>query len=152
MFHVLSIVYTCDNVKINHETYLAMQPICLDTNYFAICIELLPVFFCLHYTLWQSYSTLASFLNQAHTGHRPACAWFLKIDPVWIVYMRVYVCVCVCVCVCMCPPLRLLITSGMMWHNMDPKHWLNKFYNCYMDSVVIIINMHGLGIDTCRKH
>ena len=26
--------------------------------------------------------------------------WFLKIDPVWIVDMRVRVCVCVCVCVC----------------------------------------------------
>ena len=32
-------------------------------------------------------------LNQARTGHRPACAWFLKIDPVWIIGM----CVCVCV-------------------------------------------------------
>ena len=32
-------------------------------------------------------------LNQAR-------AWFLKIDPVRIVSMRVRVCVCVCVCVC----------------------------------------------------
>ena len=35
-----------------------------------------------------------------------------------------YVCLCVCVfvCVCMrvCPPLRLLITSGVMWHDMNP--------------------------------
>ena len=30
-------------------------------------------------------------LNQARTAHRPACAWFLKIDPVWIICMRVCV-------------------------------------------------------------
>ena len=39
-------------------------------------------------------------LNQAHAGRRPARTWFLKIDPVGIVGMRVRVCVCVCVCVC----------------------------------------------------
>ena len=55
------------------------------------------------------------FLNQARAGHRPALAWFLKIDPVRIVSMRV--CVCVCVCVCPCP--MLLITSGVMWHDID---------------------------------
>ena len=38
---------------------------------------------------------LLQFLNQAHAGHRPAHAWFLKIDPMWIVGMRVCVCVCV---------------------------------------------------------
>ena len=42
------------------------------------------------------------FLNQAHAGHRPTCTWFLKIDPVRIVGMRV------------CPRPRLLITSGMI--------------------------------------
>ena len=55
---------------------------------------------------------LYSFLNQVHTGHRPVCTWFLTIDPVQIVSM--------CVCVCVCPPPRLLITSGMMWHDIDP--------------------------------
>ena len=39
------------------------------------------------------------FLNQVRAGHRPAHTWFLKIDPVQIVGMRVCVCVCVCVCV-----------------------------------------------------
>ena len=34
-----------------------------------------------------------SFLNQAHAGHRLALTWFLEIDPVWIVGMRVRVCV-----------------------------------------------------------
>ena len=37
----------------------------------------------------------------------------------------VCVCMCVCVCVwcvyvCVCPPLRLLITSCVMWRDMDP--------------------------------
>ena len=27
---------------------------------------------------------------------------------------------CVCVCVCVCLPLRLLITSGVIWRDMDP--------------------------------
>ena len=36
------------------------------------------------------------FLNQAHTGHRPACTWFLEIDCVH------NMCVCVCLCVCVC--------------------------------------------------
>ena len=35
-------------------------------------------------------------LNQACTS---LCAWFLKIDPVWIVGMHVCLCVCVCVCI-----------------------------------------------------
>ena len=43
-------------------------------------------------------------------------------------YRHLYVYVCV-------SALRLLITSGMMWHDTDPYDWLNKFYNC------------GLGID-----
>ena len=45
-------------------------------------------------------------LNQAR-------AWFLKIDPVRIVGMRVRVCAYVC------PRPRLLITSGAMWHDMN---------------------------------
>ena len=28
-------------------------------------------------------------------------------------------CVCVCECVCVSPPLMLLITSGMMWCDME---------------------------------
>ena len=26
----------------------------------------------------------------------------------------------VCVCLCVCLPLRLLLTGGFMWHDMDP--------------------------------
>ena len=32
----------------------------------------------------------------------------------------VRVCVCVCVCVLVCPPPRLLLTSGVMWCDIDP--------------------------------
>ena len=33
-----------------------------------------------------------------------------------------YACVsmCVCVCVCVCLPPRLLITSGVMWYDIEP--------------------------------
>ena len=55
------------------------------------------------------------FLNQARAGHRPVRTWFLKNDPVRIVGMRVRVCVCVCVC----PRPRLLITSGVIRHDMN---------------------------------
>ena len=58
--------------------------------------------------------------------------------------MCVCLCVCWCVFVCICPPLRLLITSGVMW---TPYNWLNKFYKYYMATVVVIIvNGQGLGI------
>ena len=59
----------------------------------------------------------------------------------------VFVCVCVCVCVYVCPPLRLLITSGVI---QTPYDWLNKFYSHYMAIVVIIVNGRGLGID--KRH
>ena len=48
-----------------------------------------------------------------------------------------------CVCLCECLLLKLLITSGMMWMSYD---WLNKFCSCYMATVVVIVNGHGLGI------
>ena len=38
-------------------------------------------------------------------------AWFLKIDPVRIVG--------ICACVCVCPRTRLLLTSGVMYLDMD---------------------------------
>ena len=59
-------------------------------------------------------------------------------------------CVCLCVCVlCVCSPPRLLITSGVM---CTPYDWLNKFCNCYMAIVVVIINGRGLGIGTSCRH
>ena len=86
----------------------------------------------------------SNFLNHVHAGHRLTRAWFLKI-----VSVRTSVCVFVRVCDCVCPPLRLLITSGMIWTLYD---WLNKFYGCYMATVAIIVNGHGLGIGTRRRH
>ena len=55
-----------------------------------------------------------------------------------------------CVYLCVCPPLRLLITSGMMWHDTYELHnyydWLNKFYGFYKAAVVIIGDGRGLRI------
>ena len=61
-------------------------------------------------------------------------------------------CVCVCVCVCMCPLPRLKITSGVMWHDMTPYDWLNKFYNFYIAAVVSIISIHGFIIEACHRN
>ena len=76
-------------------------------------------------------------LNQAHASLWPACTWFLKIDPVQIIGMHVRVCAFVC------PSLRLLITSGVMWHDMNlirlVKQVLQLLYG---------VNGRGLGIDT----
>ena len=71
--------------------------------------------------------------------------WFLKIDPVQIVGMRVYVCVCAHTRTCMC--VSTPETVNNQWHDMDPYDWLNKFYSCYMATVTVIINGCGLGID-----
>ena len=49
---------------------------------------------------------------------------------------------------CVCPRLRLLISSGMMWHDMDPCDWLKKFYSCYMATVVVIVN--GVALELVR--
>ena len=54
-------------------------------------------------------------------------------------------CVCV-VCVCVhvhVPPLRLLITSDMIW---APYDWLNKFYSFRVATVVDIVNGYGFSI------
>ena len=51
-----------------------------------------------------------------------------------------------CVCLCECLLLKLLITSGMMWRDVDVIRLLNKFYSCYMATVVVIVNERGLGI------
>ena len=49
------------------------------------------------------------------------------------------------VCVmCVCPPLRLLITSGMI---CTPYDLLSNFYSFYMAAVVDIVSRHSLSID-----
>ena len=62
-----------------------------------------------------------------------------------LVARSVCVCVCVCVfafvcmsrsvCACVCPPLSLLLTTGMTWHD----DWLNKFYSLYMTVLEITV-------------
>ena len=34
-------------------------------------------------------------------------------------FLKLFMCGCLCVCLCVCLALRLLITSSMMWHDMD---------------------------------
>ena len=78
-----------------------------------------------------------TFLKQARAGPRPARALFLKNDPVRIV------------CMCVCPPPRLLITSGVMWGDMDSIRLVKQVLYLI---VVVIVNRRGLGIDTRRRH
>ena len=62
--------------------------------------------------------------------------WFLKIA-----FVRTSVYACVCMCISVCPPLRLIITSGMIW---PPYDWLNKFKSFYVAAVVSIVSRCGL--------
>jgi len=55
--------------------------------------------------------------NQAHAGQRLVLTWFHEIAFVHDV--------CMCTCVCVCPPPRLLITSSMIWYDIEPV-WLVK--------------------------
>ena len=64
----------------------------------------------------------------------------------------VCVCMCVCMCVSVCPPLRLVITSGVMWHDMDPYYWLNKFYSICMAAILSIVTRHGLRIEVHHRN
>ena len=50
--------------------------------------------------------------------------------------------------VCVSAP-RLLITSGVIWHDIDPYDWLNKFCGFYMAAVVGIVSGHNVSIHTC---
>ena len=77
----------------------------------------------------QNVSHVYCFLTQACASHRLVRTWFLKIVSVWT-----------SVCVCVSAPEAI---------NND---WLNKFYSCYMATVVIIVNGRGLGIGTRYRH
>ena len=67
--------------------------------------------------------------------------WFLKLLLSVNAYMHVYV----------CPPPRLLLTSGVMWHDMTTYDWLNKLYSFYIAAVVSIASDCGLSIDACHS-
>ena len=81
------------------------------------------------------------FLNQAHAAAR---ALFLGIDLVHEV--------CVCVCVSVCPPPSLVLTSGVIWRDMDPYDWLNKYYSFCMAGIVGIVSRHGFRIEACHRN
>ena len=49
--------------------------------------------------------------NQVCASHRPVSTWFLEVA---------FVLMSVCVYMCVCPPPRSLITSGMIWCDIDP--------------------------------
>ena len=53
---------------------------------------------------------------------------------------------CVCLCMCVCPPPRLLITSGIMWRDMDSILLVKQVIQLLYGNVVIIVNGHGLGL------
>ena len=50
----------------------------------------------------------------------------------------------VCVCVWMSQAQKLLITSGVMLHDMSPYDLSNNFYNLYMAAIVGIGSRCGL--------
>ena len=79
------------------------------------------------------------------TRRKLACSWrahgFLKLFLYRYLYMYVYV-THARACVYVSLPLRLLITSGVIW---APYDWLNKSYSCYMAIVIAVINGHGLS-------
>ena len=55
---------------------------------------------------------------------------------------------CTDVCMCVCLPLRILITSGLIWTLYN---WLNNLYSSCVATVVSILSMHGLSIDACHE-
>ena len=61
--------------------------------------------------------------------------------------------VCVCVCVCVSPHPRLLITSDVMWHDIDSIRLVKKVLQLlYGNYIVVMVNGHGLSIDTRLRH
>ena len=61
----------------------------------------------------------------------------------------------ICMFVYVCPPLRLLITSGVMRCDIDrvsPYDWLNEFYDFYMAAVIGIVSGRVLSIHACHEN
>ena len=94
------------------------------------------------YTIRYHYAgmVIGSLLNQVRTVH--TSLWMLKID-------SVQASMCVRVCVHMRVPQRLLITSSII---LTLHLWLIKFYSCYITTLVVIVDGHGLGIDTYHEN
>ena len=56
------------------------------------------------------------------------------------------------VSVFVCPPPRLLITTGVMWHDWTPYDRLNNGYSFYKAVVVVISEGNGLRIEAHRSN
>ena len=54
--------------------------------------------------------------------------------------------------VSVCPPPRLVIISGVMWRDMGPYDWLNKYYSFCMAAIVGIGGRRGLRIEVCGRN
>ena len=63
----------------------------------------------------------------------------------------VYVCICVCLCVCV-HPRRLLITSGVIWLDMDTILLAKQVLQFHIISVVIITSGSGLIIEVHHRN
>ena len=70
--------------------------------------------------------------------------WFLDSELSTCLKLFLYV---KSICMCTCPPLRVLITSGVMWYNMDPV-WLVKLYIILAADKV---DSHGLSSTACHE-
>ena len=86
---------------------------------------------------------IVNFFNQSRPALGRRAPGFLKLI---LCGLSVCVLVCVCVCVCVCPRPRL---SKTIYTSYD---WLNKFYSCYMATVVVMVTGRGLSIGTRRRH
>ena len=101
---------------------LTIQLTLTDTFLVLLYIEYGYIFGFIVYQAWIHFwfyciSNMDTFLVLLNQARRPARAWFLRIASV---RESMRVCVFACVCVCVCPPPRLLITSGVMWCDIDP--------------------------------
>ena len=50
------------------------------------------------------------------------------------------------------PCCIIVITSGMMWRDMDPYDWLNKYYSFCMAAIVGIASRRGLRIEAHHRN
>ena len=67
-------------------------------------------------------------------------AWFLKIDPVWIIGMRV------CMYVCPRPRLLIHVTSGVMWRDIDLIRLIKEVLQLLYGNCSLIVNGVALAL------
>ena len=69
-------------------------------------------------------------------------------------FLKLFLCgrLYACLCLYVCPAPRLLITSVVMWRDMDPIQLVKQVLHMYMAIVVVIVTGYGLGIGTRSTH